>query len=455
MSGKKKTMSIDDITEEVQETHEFLFDKVSNKPIYRFKGERYWHLLNTPTARAQIPHNLGIKMAAAAKKTLNDNLVSDAMIATRVDVTYKTHKVNKGKSVALIGSKVMSVSRDGVHEYSGDDDLVFLEPDDSLGDVDMDGSVEDVIELLEFLSIPHEERAQIIAWWLCTILEFETPIVFINAPTGSGKTIIADTIVGLFDEKNVNNSISLHSSDFMEIFASRRSVHIDNVSSIKTDMSDLLCKTVTGGSFMKRKLYDDSEIYMGSIVLPIAITTQHKDIKLANDLRTRLLHLHPGKKSRMIDAKEMAPIIQGKLNKVRGGILKIAASVIGQEPPIDDMTRMASYVRTLSLVEQLMPEYAGSVEAYRKVYSDNISPFVQALVRNREMLFKGHSSYNVNYKWKPGEIAEMCNETMSPQIHSRSVRKLLLDNEDELNDNGISFSEAKKHGYSAYMFSVE
>ena len=87
----------------------------------------------------------------------------------------------------------------------------------------------------------------------------DCPILWINAPKGTGKTTATKFLKRLIDP-DAGGTISPVGTtrDFAASVSSRYIVGVDNVSRIGVKMSDVYCRAVTGDTLSRRKLFTDN-----------------------------------------------------------------------------------------------------------------------------------------------------------------------------------------------------
>ena len=98
----------------------------------------------------------------------------------------------------------------------------------------------------------------IITWFLPHI---ERAIIHLNGPQGTGKSFLSQIIQRIVDP--VSHDLPPLPTDMQElqlILAEYYLVAFDNISQIREAISNTLCKSVTGGTQIKRKLYSDKNL---------------------------------------------------------------------------------------------------------------------------------------------------------------------------------------------------
>lgn len=127
----------------------------------------------------------------------------------------------------------------------------------------------DIDLLREFLNVETEGDVMLIVGWLlaCYRARGPYPILLMNGPQGSGKTIILEFLRRLIDP--IQGPARNLPSDERNLFAAAKSSHLftyDNQSNISTSMSDALCRLAGGGGFSHRALNtnDDEHVIEAS-----------------------------------------------------------------------------------------------------------------------------------------------------------------------------------------------
>lgn len=122
------------------------------------------------------------------------------------------------------------------------------------------------LKLLDFLNLKTDEDRLI---FICSIIsyfipEIEHPALSASGPHGSAKTMAFEFAKKIIDPLTQNPETETISMARKENVLAQQLYHIyfscfDNVSSLKGWQSDMLCRAVTGGAILKRKLYTDDE----------------------------------------------------------------------------------------------------------------------------------------------------------------------------------------------------
>jgi hypothetical protein len=216
----------------------------------------------------------------------------------------------------------------------------------------------DVDELLKVLNIDEHDLPIVLAWMVTAMLGLPCPILFITGEQGTGKTGAARTIAQLIDPSPAPTRAAPTSVDHWAAIASgSRIVVLDNLSSVPTWLSDVLCKAVTGEAHLKRKLYTDdgtSLVELKRAVIMTSIDIAH----MRGDLRERLalLELTPIRPEDRIPESKLNRRIDELRPGILGALYMLTARVLDCLPyvELDETPRMADFAMVLEAVDQLL-----------------------------------------------------------------------------------------------------
>jgi len=122
-------------------------------------------------------------------------------------------------------------------------------------------------ELLKFINLPtdaskcKDNELLLLVWIVAAFIPgFPHPALTFFGPHGSAKSTLCTLLKGLVDPSELELTSPPKSiDDFMITCVNHWLVPMDNLSSISTELSDALCRAVTGGGSSKRQLYTDAD----------------------------------------------------------------------------------------------------------------------------------------------------------------------------------------------------
>jgi hypothetical protein len=244
----------------------------------------------------------------------------------------------------------------------------------------LDGDLHAVLDLVNLKNA--DDKLLLLVYIVsCFIPDIPHPVVIAHGTSGSGKTTFQRIIRAIVDPSHIPLLSIPHSKEeLIQQLNHHWAPLYDNISSLSEEISDVLCRAVTGDGYSKRELFSDDEdvIYNHRRVVGLnGINAEARKSDLLN--RAILFALdHIPEEKRMTEAE-----LNGKLGSVLPGILggvfntlSRAMALIGSIH-LETMPRMADFaVWGCAIAEAL--GYAK--EDFLAAYNRN------ALVRHEEAL---------------------------------------------------------------------
>lgn len=235
----------------------------------------------------------------------------------------------------------------------------------ALPDPERGGSMADLWGLL---NVAERDRPVLSAWlssaWLA--VDWPTPALAITGEQGTGKSTACRFIVDLVDPATVPLRKPPRDVDsWVTAAQGSRVVGLDNLSRIRDDLSDTLCRAVTGDGDVRRKLYTDGGL--ATFSFRRALLLNGIDLGGLNaDLAERLASVELatiGRRDRLAEEQlnaeweRVRPRVLGALLDGTAAIMAVIPSVELETPP-----RMADFARVLAAVD--MRDGTAGVERY-------------------------------------------------------------------------------------------
>jgi hypothetical protein len=243
----------------------------------------------------------------------------------------------------------------------------------------------------------------LVGWISCGMCpHLEHPVLKLTGGQGVGKSTAAKTIVGILDASSAPlRSPPSNLETYSLQVAGAWLTLIENISDIPEWMSDAMCRTVSGDSFVRRKLYTDHGLSVTSFRRVIGMATIDVGA-LRGDLADRVLEieLQPIDESETIDPAELAARIDSATPKLVGTFYTLVSKVLAVLPTIklDKMPRMADFARVLAALDQIRG--TDSLGAYLRqrdhlagdvLEGDIVGNLVQKIMENRPTAWVGNS----------------------------------------------------------------
>ncbi len=205
--------------------------------------------------------------------------------------------------------------------------------------------------LLPFLNIAPEQWPLVVAWLVTALRPVGPyPILKLLGEQGSAKTTAARVMRSIIDPNAAPVRAEPRSTHDLVIAANNAWVLcLDNLSTVKADLSDALCRLATGGGFATRTLYSDDDETIFDAQRP-AILTSIEEIGTRSDLLERCLIIElpsiPTEKRRA--EKQLWTEFDKVKPKILGAILDGVAGAISRLPDIEarsdvELPRLADF----------------------------------------------------------------------------------------------------------------
>lgn len=202
--------------------------------------------------------------------------------------------------------------------------------------------------LEELFNFSDEQELELFAIWLisCFIPGYSHPILCLTGSHGTGKSTASSMIQDLISPQQMDRSTFPKKEDDLVIRLSTRCISVfDNCGKISEGASNILCQSVTAGSYTKRKLYTDSEI-VNIPLRSIVVLNSCDSVVEKEDLLSRLLqfNLRRIEKKHLTTDEEIQRKYREYKPKMLGYIFGCVATVLDlSDEKIEFVTRMASF----------------------------------------------------------------------------------------------------------------
>lgn len=239
------------------------------------------------------------------------------------------------------------------------------------------------------------------------------PIIIFNGEHGACKSTAMRMICKIIDPDSKELlAFPEKKDDLINTLYNGYFIAFDNVSVIKNDISDILCKAVTGSSLNKRKLYTDNDEVVLNIKRPIGINGISIDIS-QSDLIDRSIIIDFKRLSnhkRKTDVEifglfnNLLPRILGEIFKVIYKVLKIRNVV-----NIEKLPRMADFAHLGYCIAEAMNE--GDGKRFLEIYANNNLKAVEDTLQNSSLVTSIIEFMGYKNEWK-GSATELLQELL-------------------------------------------
>lgn len=235
------------------------------------------------------------------------------------------------------------------------------------------------------------------------------PAIVIFGPQGSSKTTVSKLLRKLIDPSSVDvASMPDNHKELVQALAHHYFLFFDNVSFISENVSDILCKAITGGGFIKRELYSDDEDIIYNLKRCIGINGINL-VSTRPDLleRSILLELDRIDPSQRKQEKEIHDGFERDLPKILGGIFDVLSKALKIKPTIrlSNTPRMADFaIWGCAIAEAL----GYTQEQFLDAYQNNIDGQTEVVLHENIIAMAVMSFMKDKTEWN-GEPTEFYN----------------------------------------------
>lgn len=191
------------------------------------------------------------------------------------------------------------------------------------------------------------------------------PILNLKGPQGSGKSTATEFIKTLIDPVSSGSRRSPPKSE-QDLFIAARQNHmlsLDNLSSIKGDLSDALCRLSTGGAFSARKLHTDQDENLIDLCRPLIINGI-PDLASRPDLLSRCILVEFQIPEQRQSEKVLKAQFEADYPFMLGYLLKGLSYALKNidNTHLNTQARLADFVKWITAAEKGLDWESGSFE---------------------------------------------------------------------------------------------
>ena len=241
----------------------------------------------------------------------------------------------------------------------------------------------DIRLILKYINLPDKNQQLLFLVYLvsCFIPDFPHPILVIFGPQGSSKTTLSKLLRLIVDPSFIEvASMPTSQKELVQALAHHSFLFFDNVSYISEEVSDTLCKAITGSGFIKRELYSNDE----DIIYRFKRSIGMNGINLVStkpDLldRSLLLELERIDDSQRKQEKELMDNFMEDLPLILGDVFHIISSTLRIKPSIRLVStpRMADFTLWACAIAEAI---GYRKEEFLEAYKNNIAKQTETIL---------------------------------------------------------------------------
>jgi hypothetical protein len=228
-------------------------------------------------------------------------------------------------------------------------------------------------DISKFLNVGAQSEVLLLSWLTYALRpNLPYPIIALSGVQGAGKSTISKVLRSLIDPSLAAlTTIPKSERDVAIAATNSHLIAMDNLSEISAELSDILCRVATGGSFRTRELYTNDDEVIFTYRRPLIINGI-EELPIRPDLldRSILIHVEPITEDRRQDEQKFWSDFERVRPQIFGRMLDIICDGIRRLPDVklETTPRMADFTRWGVAVEQAMGFAEGS---FLSAYSVN------------------------------------------------------------------------------------
>jgi len=240
------------------------------------------------------------------------------------------------------------------------------------------GDIGAIKEILRFVNVEAEDSKILIEVWLVSLFipEIAHPVLVLYGSQGSGKTFFSKLVKNLCDP-SICEVLSLgnNTNEIIQSLSHHYFNPFDNLSGIPKDVSDLLCRAVTGEGFSKRKLYTDDEDIIYTYKRAIALNGINNVVSRPDLLdRSILVECQRISEGKAKQENKLLHEFNTSKSEILGGIFTTIAEVLRQYNPDffeeESLPRMADFYCYGYMIAEIL---GIGGKRFRDAYNENIA----------------------------------------------------------------------------------
>lgn len=207
----------------------------------------------------------------------------------------------------------------------------------------------DLTTILKYFNLNQENEKILLVTYLVSAMIPDIPRVnlIITGEQGAAKSTGLNVLRSIIDPSMTPLLSPIKdASNLFDTASQHYCFYLDNLSYISDDISDAICRLVTGGSISKRKLYTDSEQVIRSLRLAVGMTGINIIANRADLLdRSLILTLDRIPDSQRLDETDFWSKFEEDRPKILGALFTAVSKTLEIRPKLSlsNMPRMADY----------------------------------------------------------------------------------------------------------------
>ena len=205
-------------------------------------------------------------------------------------------------------------------------------------------------KFFEFVNYPKQKELLLMVYLVSSFIpDIPHPIPIIYGPPGSGKSLLMEFLRNTIDPSYAPKlKIPKGDKDIVQTFDHHYAPYFDNLDTINSFLSDMMCRAVTGEGSEHRKLYTDDEPVIRSYRRCVGLTGINVPARKGDLLDRAILFgldtFPPGNRQ---DEESLREEFKKELPTILGGIFDVVSKAMSIYPTVDleELPRMADFAK--------------------------------------------------------------------------------------------------------------
>jgi hypothetical protein len=257
----------------------------------------------------------------------------------------------------------------------------------------------DFCRILEFVNVSEDKQLLFMVYVLsCFLPGIAHPVALFTGPKGSAKTTAAAIIRRLVDPSQIETfSYPSQKQEVIQKLSHNWMAIFDNISSVPTWFSDVLCRASTGAGDSKRQLYSDDDDVIYSYRRCVGLTSIASAADMPDLLdRSVTFELQRIGPQQRLSEQDLFARLDAAMPQILGGGLDVLAEAIRIKPDVelDELPRMADFAEWGAAIavalgytqEQFMEAYEADIKDRNRdvVESHPVGAAVKAFMQTQD-----------------------------------------------------------------------
>lgn len=288
--------------------------------------------------------------------------------------------------------------------------------------------------LRKYFNLSNEDQwVLLLSWILGSFRPYGPyPILILTGEHGSAKSTATRILQALTDPVNEKPpGFPKSERDFAITTARRRILLFDNISEINENMSDLLCRAATGGSFRARKNYSDDQEVIVNIQNPIVVNGIGTLVRRGDLLdRSILIELPLLSESKRKSEDEVMNNFNKDRPQILGSIFSVVSCALKEQEKVnaENLPRMADFAKWIMSIEELIGLTKGD---FLRIYKESIKQSNLDVINSDPLALSIIKLIETKKSWKGSAtdliniLSESCAEEFSKvKSNERSLKTI-------------------------------